>query len=176
MGMSFFRRRRSIFDMFDEIMREFEEEFSELEREFERMVREGGAEIRGPYVYGFRVTIGPDGRPIVEEFGNIRREAGRPRITEEREPLVDVFEDDNSVVVVAELPGVEKDKIKLRVVDNKLVIRASNEHRKYYKEVELPAKVRPDSAKATYKNGVLEVKLEKVKEESREEGVEIKVE
>ena len=174
--MSFFgRRRRSIFDIFDEIMREFEEEFAELEREFARMVREGGVEVRGPYVYGFRVTIGPDGRPVVEEFGNIKREAGRPRITEEREPLVDVFEDDKNVIVVAELPGVEKDKIKLKVVDDKLVIRASNEHRKYYKEVELPTRVKPESAKATYKNGVLEVKLEK-EEQRKEEGVEIKVE
>lgn len=173
--MSFFRRRRSIFDVFDEIMREFEEEFEEVEREFERMLRERGAEIRGPYVYGFRVTIGPDGKPVVEEFGNIRREAGKPRITEEREPLVDVFEDDKSIVVVAELPGVEKDKIKVTAVGNKLIIRASNEHRKYYKEIELPAKVKPDSAKATYKNGVLEVRLEKMGS-SEEKGVEIRVE
>ncbi|MEM2645721.1 MAG: Hsp20 family protein, partial [Desulfurococcaceae archaeon] len=44
-----------------------------------------------------------------------------------------------------------------------------------YKEVELPSKVEPSSAKATYKNGVLEVRLKKLcKEESK--GTKIKVE
>ncbi len=175
--MSFRRRRWSIFDIFDEMMRAIEEEFAAIEEELSRMLREGRGEVRGPYVYGFRITIGPDGRPVVEEFGNIRRERGRPRVTEEREPLVDVFEDDKQVIVVAELPGVEKEKIKLRVVDGKkLVIRASDDQRKYYKEVELPAEVKPETAKASYRNGVLEVKLEKVEPRKEEGGVEIKVE
>lgn len=171
-----FRRRRSIFDIFDEIIREFEEEFFEMQREFERMLREGRAEVRGPFVYGFRITIGPDGRPVVEEFGNVRREAGRPKISEEREPLVDVFEDDRNVVVVAELPGVDRDKIKVRALERKLVIQATDKNRKYYKEVSLPKPVKPETAKATYKNGVLEVKIEKKEIERREEGIEVKVE
>ncbi|MEM4601643.1 MAG: Hsp20 family protein, partial [Desulfurococcaceae archaeon] len=55
-----------------------------------------------------------------------------------------------------------------------LIISASNEKRKYYKEVDLPAKADPSSAVATYKNGVLEVKLKKLKGNGK--GVKVKVE
>ncbi len=174
--MAWFRRRRSIFDIFDELLREIEEDIRQMEEEFQRFLREGRSEVRGPYYYGVRVTIGPDGVPRIEEFGNIRRtRTGKPVILEEVEPMVDVLDYDNEVIVVAELPGVDKDKIKVKIKDNKLVIKAENK-KKYYKEVELPAKVKPETAKASYKNGVLEVRIEKVKEEKKEdEGVEIKV-
>ncbi len=180
------KRRRRIFDPFDELFREIDEILYRFMRDLEFFSREfeeaplekAGSEYRvfGPYVYGFRITIGPDGKPRIEEFGNVRKISGRPVISEEREPLVDVFEEKDSVVVIAELPGVDKNKIKLTISDDgrKLVIKASNEYHKYYKEVELPVPVDPKSAKASYKNGVLEVRLKKIKE--KEKGFEIKVE
>ena len=103
------RRRKSIFDLFNELFREVEEELLDFEKQFERFTRElaeGRVEVKGPYVYGFRIFIGPDGKPKIEEFGNVRRIGGRPRISEEREPLVDVIEEPNQVIVVAEMPGV----------------------------------------------------------------------
>jgi HSP20 family protein len=174
--LSHFRRRRSIFDLFDEILREFEREMMDLEEEFERLVREGGGRrgTLGPYYYGVRITIGPDGVPKVEEFGNIKRVGGRPIISEEAEPLVDVIEHDDEIIIVAELPGVDKEKIKVRATEDRVTINAED-HRKYHKVVELPAKVDPNSAKASYRNGVLEIKLKK-KESKKEEGVEIKLE
>lgn len=176
------RRRRRIFDLFDEFFREIEEEFHRLLRDFEWFGREfaekgeGKTEVYGPYVYGFRIIIGPDGRPKIEEFGNIKRIRGRPTISEEREPLVDVFEEDKDIVVIAEIPGVEKNNIHVRVSDDKrkLIIKASDEKRKYYKEVELPAPVDPSSARASYKNGVLEVRLKKIEPSTK--GYDIKVE
>ena len=177
--MAWRRRYRSIFDFIDEVFRSIEEEMAMVERELMELLRSGRAEVRGPYIYGFRIVIGPDGRPIIEEFGNVKRRFGRTEILEEREPLVDVFEDEDKVTVIAELPGVEKDKIKVRIKDNKLIIRASN-GQKYYKEVTLPAKVKPETAKARFKNGVLEITIEKEKpkkvEEISEEGYEVKVE
>ncbi len=178
--MAWSRRYRSIFDWFDEVFRSIEEEIAAIERELMELIRSGKAEIRGPYIYGFRIVIGPDGRPIIEEFGNVKRRFGRTEILEAREPLVDVFEDEDKVTVIAELPGVDKDKIKVRIKDNKLIIKASN-GQKYYKEVELPAKVKPETAKAKFKNGVLEITIEKEKpkkvvEEVEEEGYEVKVE
>ncbi len=174
------RRRWSIWDIFDEMFREMEEEINRMMREFTTLppsIFEGERRIEGPYVYGVRITIGPDGRPIIERFGNVRTVRGRPMISEEREPLVDVFEDKDEITVIAEIPGVEKEKIKIKISDDrrKLIIKASNEHRKYYKEVELPAEVDPKSAKASYRNGVLEVKLRKIGK-SEEKGYEIKVE
>ena len=174
--MSFFRRRRSIFDIFDDILREFEREIMDLEEELASIMQRS-PEIRGPYYYGIRITIGPDGVPRVEEFGNIRRgRGGKPEIREEIEPLVDVIEHDDEIWVVAELPGVEKDKIKVRATEDRLVIKAEGE-RKYYKVVELPARVDPKSARASYRNGVLEVKLKKLEPTKKEEdGYEVKVE
>ncbi|MEB3860461.1 MAG: Hsp20/alpha crystallin family protein [Desulfurococcales archaeon] len=172
--MSWWRRRRSIFDIFDEIMRDMEESFRFLEEEVDRLLRERRGEEKGPIYYGVRITIGPDGVPRVEEFGNVKRgRRGRPLITEEIEPLVDVIEHGDEVWVVAELPGVDKEKIKVKAQEKKLVIKAEN-GRKYYKEVDLPAKVDPKSARASYRNGVLEVKLKKVEEEGK--GVDIKIE
>lgn len=173
------RRYRDIFDVFEDMMRQIQDimdrEFRELEREFEELAKSGKAKTYGPYVYGFRVTIGPDGKPIVEEFGNVRTVKGRPTISEEREPLVDVIERNDEVKVIAEVPGVSKENIKVKVLNGeKLVIQATGEDRKYYKEIELPTKVDEKSAKASYKNGVLEVTLKKVKTE--EQGTEIKVE
>jgi len=180
------RRRRRIWDEIDEIFDKMLEDMERFMREFERKflgeVRLGkpGEFERyeyGPYIYGFSITIGPDGRPIIREFGNVRRVRGRPAIIEEREPLVDVLESDNEITVVVEMPGVEREKIDVKVSEDgkTLIISASNEKRKYYKEVDLPAKVDPASAKATYRNGVLEVKLRKLgKEEGK--GVKVKVE
>ncbi len=172
------RRRKSIFDIFDDLFKEIEEEFRELFSEVERVreikgFEEGFREVRGPFIYGFRITIGPDGRPKVEEFGNIRRAGVRPKISEEIEPLVDVLDEGDKIRVVAEMPGVEKDKINLRAVDRKLIIKASN-HKKYYKEIELPDEVDIRKARASYRNGVLEIVLEKKSKEKKE--IEIKVE
>lgn len=170
------RRRRSIFDLFDDIMREMEEMLFGLERELDIMARKTPIEYRGPIVYGFRITIGPDGKPVIEEFGNIRRRRGRAEISEEMEPLVDVFDYGDKVVVVAEMPGVDKDKIDVRITkDNKLIIKASNRDKKYYKEIKLPRDVKPDTAKAKYKNGVLEVVIEKESKKREEEGIRVKI-
>ncbi|MEM1873797.1 MAG: archaeal heat shock protein Hsp20 [Acidilobaceae archaeon] len=186
--MSWFPRRRRFFRDIDEFFRDFfrdmEEFLEEIEEEFERLRRraveegrEEGYRVRyfGPYVYGMRITIGPDGIPRVEEFGNVRRERGRrPLISEEMEPIVDVIEREDEVRVVAELPGADKEKIDVKVVGKKVVIKASN-GRKYYKEVDLEHEVDPDTAKATYKNGILEVVFKK-KKRVEEEGKRIKVE
>ncbi len=174
MGFWFRRRRRGFFDLLDDLFREFEEEVRALEEEIEELIKKRG-EVTGPYVYGVRITVGPDGVPKIEEFGNVKPgRRGRPEIRDEMEPLVDVIEHEDEVWVIADIPGVSKDKIKVKVAENRLVIKAENS-KKYYKEVSLPAKVKPETAKASYKNGVLEVKIKKSSEEL-EEGFEVKVE
>ncbi|MCE4605900.1 MAG: Hsp20/alpha crystallin family protein, partial [Desulfurococcales archaeon] len=132
--------------------------------------------IKGPYVYGVRVTIGPDGVPRVEEFGNVKREGDKPVVTNEIEPLVDVFEDNGEIIVVAEVPGVSKEDIELKVKPNQLIIKAKSKDRKYYKAIDLPKEVIPEKAKASYKNGVLEVRLKAKEGRERDEGIDIKVE
>jgi HSP20 family protein len=180
-----FRRRRrpffgrNIFGDIDDVFREMEEAMRRQFEEFSKRSPEGlirertlpdGSKVRewGPFVYGYSVTIGPDGKPKIREFGNVKpgTTMGRPRIDikEQREPLVDVMQTDGEVKVIAELPGVEKEDIKLHGTENSVTITVDTPERKYYKEVELPAKVETKKTKASYKNGVLEITLEKKKE------------
>jgi len=82
----------------------------------------------------------------------------------EREPIVDVFEEENCINVMVELPGVEENEIDLRVDESSLVISAGNaKERAYYRKVELPAPVKKGTIKNSYRNGILEVRLEKEK-------------
>ncbi|MHA2247704.1 MAG: archaeal heat shock protein Hsp20 [Candidatus Hodarchaeales archaeon] len=118
------------------------------------------------FVWGFRMTKGPDGRPHVERFGNTPRKVGsspnlRPSL--EREPLVDIIDDTDVLRVIAEIPGVSKKDIELSTTENSLLIQAesNDKKRKYFKELDLPCAIFPESASAKFKNGVLEVELKK---------------
>jgi HSP20 family protein len=173
-----YRRRRSFpfgpwaFSDIDEMMREmeraFSEQFKELEKELPKsLIRENKApdgttkkEI-GPIVYGYSVTIGPDGKPVVREFGNVRKGAGTPwkEIQDKREPLIDVVSSGKNVRVIAELPGVNKEDIDVRVTEKSVTISVDREDRRYYKELDLPGLVDPKGAKSIYNNGILEITL-----------------
>jgi len=176
------RRRRSWFSSwFEEMSRMIEEAFKDImETMPKELYREytlpDGSVVRtlGPLVYGYTVTVGPDGRPVVREFGNVKpTPTGVVRPAEEREPLVDIIPGDKVIQVIAEMPGVEKDDIKLEASEDELFISAESERRKYRKVVKLPFKVDPKQAKARYKNGVLEVTLNKVEERPRGERISI---
>ena len=121
----------------------------------------------GPFVYGYSMTIGPDGKPKVKEFGNFKAEPQleQPQsdVKEEREPLTDIIDAGDKVRVIVELPGVEKESIKLSGTDDKLKISVDTPERKYFKEVELPAKVDTEKATSEYKNGVLDIIVPKRK-------------
>jgi len=144
-----------------------------------------GSTIRqfGPFVYGYSMSVGPDGKPIIQEFGNVKP-TKRPGMfgmetpalepTDSREPLVDVINEADRVRVVAELPGVEKSDIKTSIAEDTLTIQVDTPQRKYYKEVDLPARIDPDTSKASYNNGVLEIILRKT--QPRPKGKEIRIE
>jgi len=149
--------------MMDEMMRQTFEEPTRKSR------------IYGPHVYGFSMSIGPDGRPVIREFGNVQPGRFGPQLREEREPLIDIMEEKEDVVIVAELPGVEKEDISLHATEDQLTISVDNPNRRYHKEMPLPTKVDHRSARASYKNGVLEVRLRKL-EAKRAEGERIHVE
>jgi len=137
-------------EMIDEMMRRAFETISEEEKAFK------------PYVFGFSMTVGPDGKPVFREFGNVRSGRFGPQIRDEREPLVDVMEEREDIVVLAELPGVEKNDVNIRTTEDHLTISVDTADRKYHKELAFPAKVDPKSSRASYKNGVLEVRLKKL--------------
>lgn len=175
-----FGRRPSIFSEIDRMMREMEREMAEAFKEMEdrmpdEMLRErrlpDGSVRReyGPFVYGYSIKIGPDGKPIIREFGNFKPgKLGEGRTTlhlqGQREPLVDVIEEDDRVMVIAELPGVEKEDVQLFATSGSLTIKVDTPDRKFYKELEFPVDVDETTGVSKYTNGILETSFKKKRE------------
>ena len=149
-------------EKFIDLAEKVEEAGGEIKRKGEI---KGKEDIRG--IYGFSIRTGIGKGPKIQTFGNIKtvkeKEKAKPefKITETREPIVDVFDEKDHILVVAELPGVLEESIKLDLKGDILILEAGDEERKYSKEILLPAKVDPHTKESSFKNGVLEVKFKK---------------
>jgi len=116
-------------------------------------------------VYGFSVRVGGGGKPTVQHFGNVREAAKGPVVDDVREPMVDTFDEGEFIRVIAEMPGVDGTDIKYDLKEDVLIISGEKGDRKYYKELLLPSAI--DAQKTTHSsnNGILEMKLWKVKQQ-----------
>lgn len=145
----------------------FIELLTELAEKGEALAQRSG-EIRGlpegmRGVYGFNVRMGIGGAPQVQQFGNVHATSAGPVVDEVREPIIDVFDEGDSILVVAEMPGVSIKDILIDVKGDVLFIStAETAPRKYAKEALLPAAVSVASQRTTFKNGVLELRFDKV--------------
>jgi len=130
----------------------------------------------GPMVWGFSINIGPDKKPLIRQIGNVnphrQKKVPQDKITQE-EPPIDVIEEDNLITILTEITGINKSDIKLDTTETRLKLTINTPQRKWFKEITLPAGVVPESAKAWYKNGILEIKLQK--KGSKEKGTPINV-
>jgi HSP20 family protein len=178
----------------ENVFQEFEEMRQDMERMFEQAVRDigkvpkelireydtpTGGRVRevGPLVYGYSMTIGPDGKPKVKEFGNIRTLGGGgmtpPALTAEREPLSDVTTTEKDVIVTVEMPGVSKQDIKINAYDSSVEVSTiESAAKKYRRLIELPPDADVETAKSTYTNGILEITFKK---KGKPKGKEIKI-
>ncbi|MBI2642902.1 MAG: Hsp20/alpha crystallin family protein, partial [Nitrosarchaeum sp.] len=129
----------------------------------------------GPFYYGYTMTVGPNGKPVVKEYRNVKPEL-LPS-TDTREPIVDVIADEKEKLVklVAEIPGVEKTDVKILVQDKFVDISAEHGEKKYHVKVPIKHKVDENSAKASYKNGILELVF-KLIEDEKPKGKKVEVE
>ena len=175
---------RGFGQMRQEVEREFEDTFKNIEnkapkdlvREYETPGR-GKVKEYGPFVYGYSMTIGPDGRPKVREFGNVKSlgiggggfSTAGPQITAEREPLTDVITSDKEAKVVVELPGVNKESIKVNAYDNSVEITAGASNRKYRRVVDLPPEADGGTVNPIIKMEYLKLYLTKNKNRSQRE-------
>jgi len=80
---------------------------------------------------------------------------------QEPKPLIDIFQENNYITIVAEIAGFNKETLKINVKDQKLTLSAKSKDRRYYKSLNLPKVVIPDVMYTKFKNGVLEIKLKK---------------
>jgi len=116
-----------------------------------------GKEIKG--MYGFNIRTMAGGTPRVETFGNIKKTPKGPVVEEEREPVVDVFDEEDHILVVTEVPGVSEEDINLEIEGDILKLSAKSGDRKYSKEILLSSKVKEDKIESSYKIGIFEIKL-----------------
>lgn len=136
-------------DVFDQMNKAMKNMHEQMQRMMQDM-QQNGADFKG-----YAVTKLPGKEPRVTSFGD-----AAPTIRN-TSTHVDVMDEGSEIHVVADMPGVEKDQIDLRVDGSVLNIQASNGDRSYDERVDLGTTVDPDSAEATYNNGVLQITLEK---------------
>ncbi|MGI0007933.1 MAG: archaeal heat shock protein Hsp20 [Nitrosotalea sp.] len=161
-------------DEFDHLFQKMMRPFKGLDKIWNDITSSENAQTFGPYYYGYSLTVGPDGKPVVKEYGNVQ--PGLLQKSETREPFVDVIVDNKEKVlkIVAEMPGVEKKDIKIEVVGRAVNLDAENDDKKYQTKIPIKQKVDEDSVKATYSNGILEVKFN-LTEEDRPQGRTVQV-
>ncbi len=113
-------------------------------------------------VYGFTIkSAAAGGKSTVETFGNIKKTPEGPKVEEEREPMTDMFDEKDEIVIIAEMPGIEENDLTIDLKGDILDISAERNTRKYHKELLLPTKVEEEKMKVKYNNGILEIRIKK---------------
>lgn len=131
-------------------------------RRFEEMMNRMFEEVWGRPSPGRLLTSGERGAVVPAQ---------------QREPFIDVVEKDKEIIATADMPGLEKENIDINISEDMLEISAKTKQEdkkeekgyvyrerrsgSYYRAISLPSSVDPDGAKASYKNGVLEIKMPK---------------
>lgn len=152
----------------DRFFEQIEKEFSDAEDMLNRMfktVAESGADglDTQPYFYGYQISVGTDGKPHIREFGNVRpSQKGLIEQSEVRQPLVDtsINEKENTMIITAEMPGITKEDVKVTMEEGLVKIHAEKGNKKYHTELPVDNELDADSTKASYINGVLELRIQ----------------
>jgi HSP20 family protein len=126
-------------------------------------LRRGGevGDDRFKAVYGVRLKVGSGDHEVdVEPFGNVKldRKSMRPVVTEVREPMTDIIEEPDHVLVVAEMPGVTADDVSISVDHDLMTLEAAHGKSKYRKEILLPKPVSKKNIAVACNNGIVEIK------------------
>lgn len=103
-----------------------------------------------PHVVGFAFRLGEDGKPVAQEFSDIRH-------SQEPEPLVETQKREQSFLVTMELPGIQKHDVDLKIEKKSIAVSAWNETKNYFKLIALPEEIAEHKTKAVFNNGILEI-------------------
>lgn len=163
--------RNEFEEFFENFGFDFDRFNERMMRMWDRMLKDSDVQTFGPYVYGFSYKIGPDGKPVFEEFGNVPQGkiSGRePRLLDKdvREPITDLTEDKDKIFITYELPGISKENIKLNVSEYNISLEVKDGPRKYFKSVDFNYELKPDTASAKFINGILDVAVERARKET----------
>ncbi|MDI6815064.1 MAG: Hsp20/alpha crystallin family protein [Dehalococcoidales bacterium] len=146
----------------------FKERLKAIDDEVERRLREeplkrvGEERSRHPYISrSFSVRTPAEEEPAFEVKPAVMKRVPKAKWGEAvKEPTMDIFDEGDHLKVIVELPGVEEKDIKIDLTGDNLSISADTPYRKYHREVTLPGQPK-GAMKTAYKNGILEIRLEK---------------
>jgi len=142
-------------DFFKKLAKRMFRDLEEIERAIKSREIRGEWDIR-PIDEPYRKGFAAHGKLQLDELLKLPKQVS----DELREPLTDVFQDEDSVKIYVELPGEEKKDVQVSVKDGRAEVKAKN----FQKTIELPTKsLESEKASANYKNGVLEVTIPKKK-------------
>ncbi len=149
----------------------FIEKLGELAETGEQLSKSGeikgldpSGKLRGVYGLSIKTGLGEHGQQEikVEPFGNIHRQPTGERVKKDlREPLVDVYEEDDHVLVLAEIPGISKKDVQLELHDDRLTLSAEHGNKGYWKKVTLPGEFSPEKMQWECTNGILKIRLDR---------------
>ncbi|HVP23065.1 MAG TPA: Hsp20/alpha crystallin family protein [Conexivisphaerales archaeon] len=140
---------RGLFDDMDDFMDALEKEVEGMLRQF----RSSGLPMNRSITRGFTMEFGPGGEPFFRTFGDSMADQGS------REPLIEQYVDKDALRVICEVPGVEKESIRLQATEDTVDISAETPERSYHANFGLKEPVDPQSSEARYNNGILEVRF-----------------
>jgi HSP20 family protein len=130
-----------------------------LSRTGEINFKSGEKDLKGVYGVSVKIGLGED-EVRIEPFGNIHKDkvSGEAVVREVREPIIDIFEEKDHTLIVAEMPGISASDVQLDVKDDVLTIYAEKGAKKYRKEILLPRSYAVDKMQVSCNNGILEIK------------------
>jgi HSP20 family protein len=125
--------------------------------------KDAAGKIRGVYGINVRTALGDSGQTElkIEPFGNVHGDADRRLDEDVREPLVDIHEEDDHVLVLVELPGVAKEDVALQVSGDQLDLSAVRGKTTYSKHVDLPKNCSAERMNWECSNGILQVRFDR---------------
>ena len=142
-------------DMWNDIFGgNFESMTKRMKKMFSDLEKLQGADVR---TYGYTIHQNPNGSRRLKEFGNSADNHTQCDTAEGQ--LAEASLEDGVVRAVFEIPGVSKEDIVLEGTNSTLSVSVETDRKKFARTLALPCDVNPDSAKAEYNNGILEVTL-----------------
>lgn len=122
--------------------------------------------VRGAYDLNVRVGVGgageEEGGPKIEPVDKAQRGEGQPgeaAVHQVREPFVDVFDEAEGTLIVAQLPGVPCREVVLELRGDILTLDAEHDHLAYHKEILLSRSFSKDQMQTSCRNGIVQIRL-----------------
>jgi HSP20 family protein len=142
---------------------ELAEKGEELRKSGEFQTGAGNKDAKASYGFSMRFGAGDKSKnePQVQSFKKTNRpkNTAKPQV-EDREPQVDVFNEGDHLLVVAEMPGIAKEDILVEFEDKQLTLTGKSSRVRFRKQIELPLEVTQDAVQLSINNGVVELKLQ----------------